>query len=103
MPTFDKETPSKKWNITTFQYGNKTSEPSLYELQNELKSHYANFGAEEVEVLYTRTYDYFPRWNMEETGLGYHWDMYDMQGKNSIWFVGGSMVFESAHHIIDYN
>ena len=99
----DNEPPSKKWTLLALQYGNKTSQPSVYELQSELKSHYQKFGAKDVEVLYTRTYDYFPRWNEDETGMGYHWDMYDLQGQNNIWFIGGGMVFESCHHIIGYN
>ena len=44
---------------------------------------------------------YFPRWNVEETGAGYHWDMYIV--RFNIWFTGGSLSLEFAHHVIGYN
>ena len=46
---------------------------------------------------------YFPRWNVEETGAGYYWDMYIVCTICNIWFIGGSLSFESAHHVIGYN
>ena len=85
------------------QAGNKTVIPSIYEVQSNLKSHYEGFNAKDIEIVKTRTYEYFPRWNMEETAKGYHWDLYDLQGKNNIWFIGGSLSFESAHHVVGYN
>ena len=70
---------------------------------DNLKTHYKDFNAKDIEIVKTRTYEYFPRWNMEETALGYHWDLYNLQGKNNMWFIGGSLSFESAHHVIGYN
>ena len=99
----DNEPPNKKLSIVVLQVGNKTTVPSIYEVQSKLKSHYELFNAKDIEIVNTRTYQYFPRWNVKETGAGYHWDMYDLQGENNIWFIGGSLSFESAHHVIGYN
>lgn len=99
----DHEPPSKKWSMVVLQVGNKTTVPSIYEVQSELKCHYELFNAKDIEIVHTRTYKYFPRWNVAETGAGYHWDMYDLQGQNNIWFIGGSLSFESVHHVIGYN
>ena len=82
----DGEPPSKKWTFVSFQYGNRTYFPSLQTLKDE-----------------TKTYDYFPRWNVEDTAKGYHWKMYDLQGKNNLWFIGGGLSFESVHNVMGYN
>ena len=99
----DNEAPSKKWTISSFQYGNSSSKPSLDTLRTNLVKHYQDFDFQDIEVLYTRTFDYFPRWNVEETSLGYHWDLYDLQGKNNLWFIGGGLSFESVHNVMAYN
>ena len=98
----DNEPPSKKWSFVVFQMGNHTI-PSSYELNANLKAHYEVFNATNVEIVHTRTFDYFPRWNLKDAGAGYHWDMYEMQGKNNVWFIGGGLSFESVHHVIGYN
>ena len=99
----DGEPPSKKWTFVSFQYGNRTSNPSLATLRHQLTKHHQGFGATNIEVLYTRTFDYFPRWNVKDTAEGYHWKMYDLQGKNNIWFIGGGLSFESVHNVMGYN
>ena len=99
----DNEPPSKKWTISSFQYGNSSSKPSLDALRTNLVNHYQKFDFQDIEVLYTRTFDYFPRWNVEETSQGYHWDLYDLQGKNNLWFIGGGLSFESVHNVMAYN
>ena len=99
----DGEPPSKKWTYVAFQNGNRTYFPSLQTLRDQLKQHYEGFGATDVEILYTRTFDYFPRWNVEDTAKGYHWKMYDLQGKNNLWFIGGGLSFESVHNVMAYN
>ena len=99
----DGEQPDKKWTFTAFQYGNQTYFPSLQTLRNELTQHYEGLGATHIEVLYTRTFDYFPRWNVQDAAQGYHWKMYDLQGKNNIWFIGGGLTFESVNNVMGYN
>ena len=75
----------------------------MKEIKEKLVNHYEGFGATEVEVLYTRTFDYFPRWTSEDTSKGIHWDMYDYQGHHNLCFIGGGMVFESLHNVMAYN
>ena len=29
--------------------------------------------------------------------------MYDLQGKNNIWFIGGGLTFESVNNVMGYN
>ena len=77
----DGESPAKKWTFTVYQYGNRTYFPSLQTLRDELTRHYQGFGASNIEILYTKTYDYFPRWNIQDTAQGFHWKMYDLQVK----------------------
>ena len=86
------------------QYGSVyEKKPSLIELRDNLKAHYKNFNGSDIEVLYTRTFDYFPRFNMTAASKGYHWDLYDMQGKLNLYFIGGGCSFESVHNVIGYN
>ena len=87
-----------------FQYGSiGEKQPSLYELRDNLKAHYKNFNGSDIEVLYTRTFDYFPRFTMQAARNGYHWDLYDMQGNLNLYFIGGGCSFESVHNVIGYN
>ena len=72
-------------------------------MHNELRSHLENFGATDIEVLNTRTFQYFPRWDKDDAFEQFHWEMYDIQGKNDIWFVGGGLSFESLTNVIGYN
>ena len=92
------------YTTSILQYGNVSKPfPSLNELHTELKSHLEKFGATDIEVLNTRTFDYFPRWDRRDAAKQFHWDMYDIQGKNDIWFVGGGLSFESLTNLIGYN
>ena len=99
----DGEPPNKKWTFAAFQYGNQTDFPPLQTLRNQLTEHYAGLDATNIEVLYTRTFDYFPHWNVQDAAQGYHWKMYDLQGKNNIWFIGGGLTFESVNNVMGYN
>ena len=100
----DGQPPSEKWTFLAFQYGSVyESKPSLKELKDKLVSHYEAFNASNVEVLYTRPWDYFPRWGMKEAGQGMHWDLLDIQGLQNIAYIGGGCSFESIHNVFGYN
>ena len=100
----DGQPPSEKWTFLTFQYGSVyEKKPSLKELKDKLVSHYEGFKATDIEVLYTKPFDYFPRWGLKEAGQGYHWDLLDIQGKHNIAYIGGGCSFESTHNVIGYN
>lgn len=96
---------TKKSTLLTFQYSSiNQPEPSMKEIRNELVQHYVQgFGADQMDILYTRTFRWFPRWTSQQTSLGYHWEMYDHQGEANLWFIGGGLSFESLHNILGYN
>ena len=96
--------PSKKWTFAAYQYGSVPDpEPSLKEIKQKLVNHYEAFGATNINILYTRAFDYFPRWSIEETTKGIHWDMLDIQGKRNICYIGGGLSFDTTHNVIGYN
>ena len=93
-----------KNTFVVYQYGNRTAKPSLMEVRNNIREHYANFGGTDIEVHYTGTYDsYNPRWDMDYTERGAHWDAYDLQGKHNVWYVGGGLVSEGVNVVMNYN
>ena len=95
---------TKKSTILTFQYSSISQpEPSLKEVRESLVQHYQRFGADQIDILYTRMFEWFPRWSSYHTSLGYHWDMYEHQGEANLWFIGGGLSFESLHNVIGYN
>ena len=100
----DGQPPSEKWTFQAFQYGSVyEKKPTLKELKDKLIKHYKGFKAKDIEVLYTRTFDYFPRWGKKEAAKGYHWDLLDIQGKYNVAYIGGGCSFESTHNVIGYN
>ena len=46
---------------------------------------------------------YFPQWTVEDVDQGYHWSMFDMQGKDNIWFTGGGLSWDSVKSCMEYN
>ena len=95
---------SQKSTFLTLQYSSiNQPQASLKEIRDSLVQHYQGFGAQNIDVLYTRMFQWFPRWSLEQTSLGYHWDMYDHQGQANLWFIGGGLSFESLHNVIGYN
>ena len=94
----------KKSTFLTLQYSSiNQPQTSLKDIRNTLVQHYQGFGAQNIDILYTRIFEWFPRWSTEQTSLGYHWDMYEQQGQDNLWFIGGGLSFESLHNIIGYN
>jgi len=58
---------------------------------------------EEVEILESRTWNYFPRFDQEGLNNRYPWRIIDMQGTNKTWYAGSSACFESIEDVISYN
>ena len=92
---------SGKLTFTVLQYCD--CNPSIYDTQQKIRDHYAGFGAEDLEILQTFTYDYQPKWGIADTGKGYHWDLYDYQGKDNLWIIGGGCIFDSTATTVGYN
>ena len=45
---------------------------------------------------------FISRWNVE-AAQGKHWDLYDFQGTDNVWIIGGGAIFENLHLIMEYN
>jgi len=72
-------------------------------LNRQLRKHYEGFNVTELEILSTKSWSYFPRWSPEEMTEGRHWEVFDMQGRDRIWFAGSSVSFESIRGVMEYN
>ncbi|XP_060075317.1 uncharacterized protein LOC132555000 [Ylistrum balloti] len=48
-------------------------------------------------------WDYFPRYSVSDMATGILWDIFDMQGKYGIWYIGSSVSYESLNGVIGYN
>ena len=95
---------SEKWTFLVYQYGSvNEKKPSLKEVKDKLVKHYQGFQAKDIDVLYTRSFDFFPHWGLKEASQGYHWDLLDIQGQHNIAYIGGGCSFESTHNVIGYN
>ena len=46
---------------------------------------------------------YFRRWNVEAAAQGKHWDLYDFQGTDNVWIIGGGAIMENLNLIMEYN
>ena len=45
---------------------------------------------------------FISRWNVE-AAQGKHWDLYDFQGTDNVWIIGGGAIFEQLNLIMEYN
>jgi hypothetical protein len=45
---------------------------------------------------------FISRWNVE-AAQGKHWDLYDFQGTDNVWIIGGGAIFENLNLIMEYN
>jgi len=99
------------------EYNNRTDQRTLYTLhapakkatseaflKEKVRRHLMDgFGVENVEFLNTVAWSYLPRWTPSEAAEGRHWDVFDMQGKNKIWYAGVSASYESVRSVVSYN
>lgn len=92
--------------ICVFQYGSDDDDaiPSQSELRRTAKEFFeVGFNATDVEFLTSVRHEYFPHWTVEQVDQGYHWDLFDMQGKYGLWFIGGGASWDSTKSVMEYN
>ena len=83
---------------STLQLGRNYS--NEHDLNKKLMKFYSEgFNATDIEILETISWSYFPRW-IEQ---GRHWQVFEMQGKERMWYAGSSVSFESVNSVLDYN
>ncbi|KAK3106395.1 hypothetical protein FSP39_019106 [Pinctada imbricata] len=46
---------------------------------------------------------YFTRFSVRDMDRGFIWDVLDLQGQRNTWYIGGSVTFDSAGAVIQYN
>eukprot|EP00092_Neocalanus_flemingeri_P103159 GFUD01131981.1.p1 GENE.GFUD01131981.1~~GFUD01131981.1.p1 ORF type:complete len:527 (-),score=102.25 GFUD01131981.1:408-1988(-) len=93
---------SQLLTISVLQLGKECQDEKT--LNQILQDHYTKgFNATDLEILNTITWPYFPRWSPEETGQARHWQVFNMQGKQKVWYAGSSVSFESIRGVMEYN
>eukprot|EP00092_Neocalanus_flemingeri_P091632 GFUD01116212.1.p1 GENE.GFUD01116212.1~~GFUD01116212.1.p1 ORF type:complete len:158 (-),score=37.32 GFUD01116212.1:19-492(-) len=93
---------SQLLTISVLQLGKEFQDEKT--LNQILQDHYTKgFNATDLEILNTITWPYFPRWSPEETGQARHWQVFNMQGKQKVWYAGSSVSFESIRGVMEYN
>jgi len=78
-------------------------EPSEAETTKKLTEHYEAFNGTDISVDAVVKFEkYFPRWSVE-AAQGKHWDLYDFQGTDNVWIIGGGVIHENLNLIMEYN
>jgi len=72
-------------------------------VQYKFQNHFYGFGAKNIDVIKRQTWNYFPRFSVNDMANGMLWKVADRQGARKTWFTGVSVVFESTKNIIEYN
>ena len=77
----------------------------LLEIQANLRQHYLQqFPDTSLEVVVTQLWpNYFPRWSPGYMTAGRPWDVFQMQGRQGVWYTGSSVSFESLSAVTEYN
>ena len=90
--------------IAVFQYGTEARVPSQAELRKRTADFFASgFNATDIEFLATVRHEYFPHWSFENVDRGFHWKLFDMQGKyGGLWFTGGGASWDSTKSVMEY-
>jgi len=44
-----------------------------------------------------------PTWDANRTQSGYHWDLMEMQGRDNVIFIGGSLVVDNVMAVMELN
>ena len=64
--------------------------------------HYEAFNGTDIEIGATLAWEnYYPRWNV--SAIEGIWDLYDFQGTDNVWIIGGGASFGHMHTIMEYN
>lgn len=57
----------------------------------------------DVKVIDRKIWNYFPRFSTDKLAEGVLWKILENQGDMHTWFIGSSVIFESARSVIEYN
>lgn len=116
-PTWLMDTAATYAGVTPAAYDAAIGRRTLYSVQNPDKEYASealarqilrdflvkDFNATRVEFLDTIAWSYLPRWTPARVEEGRHWDLFDMQGKDRIWYAGVSGSFDSTRSVVSYN
>ncbi|KAK3751554.1 hypothetical protein QZH41_006077 [Actinostola sp. cb2023] len=87
----------------SYQMSSQMSATARILLGKRFQNHFDGFGAKNIEVIKRQTWNYFPRFSVNDMANGMLWKVADRQGARKTWFTGVSVVFESTKNIIEYN
>ena len=88
--------------LSTFQLRRNKIDKAIS--QDIIRKHYMEgFGATDVQFIHTKEWEYFYKWSPEELVKGYHWKVFNIQGRHGIWYAGASVSFESVKDVMEYN
>ncbi|XP_066913754.1 uncharacterized protein [Clytia hemisphaerica] len=86
----------------TYQMGDEA--PVYTELRHTLlNAMKTDLQASSVNVLYMKTWRYFPRFSHQDLADGMLWRILEMQGNHGMWYIGSSVSFESVKSVVEYN
>ena len=116
-PTWLMDTAATYAGVTPAAYDAAIGRRTLYSVQNPDQEYASEalarqvlrdflvtgFNATRVEFLDTIAWSYLPRWTPARVEEGRHWDLFDMQGKDRIWYAGVSGSFDSTRSVVSYN
>ena len=77
--------------------------PAVSSLQSHLDDHLQRLGTTFREIKTRYRWPYFPRFTQKQIQDGAHWRVLDTQGRHKVWFIGGSVSFESIKSVVEYN
>ncbi|XP_033763199.1 uncharacterized protein LOC117344537 [Pecten maximus] len=90
---------------SSIYYQEPQSRPNRATAKRILRNHIENVNqAKVLKVQKQIVWDnYFPRFSIPDMASGILWDIFDMQGKYGIWYIGSSVSFESLTGVVGYN
>ena len=72
-------------------------------VNQKFKNEFAKFRSRDIKIINLKTWNYFPRFAVQEMADGILWKTAEHQGEMSTWFVGSSVIFESTKSVLEYN
>ncbi|XP_069114854.1 uncharacterized protein [Argopecten irradians] len=89
---------------TSVYYQFTNIKPKLKKVHQALKDHILNFEQSgNINLIKRITWPYFQRYSVSDMATGILWDIFDLQGKHGMWYIGSSVSVESAIGVVDYN
>jgi hypothetical protein len=98
-------TQGNKTRVSTvaYQMGDRSPLGTLLVNQTFNQHFIRRLGVEEISVVKTETWNYFPRFSVEKMAEGILWKIIENQGDHKTWYIGSSVIFESAKSVMEYN